>query len=136
MCLDIGKNSGKELRKLRRAKTPITAYKVLRKPSVGGYISPWVHTPWRVPGYNRSDRKTVKLSGHERREAQIQKGFHFFTNLNDAIVTAVNHGQCIVVEVEILPRNLIAIGSFSIPPKGSIVAKSCSVKRICWDHND
>ena len=140
MCLNITKESLEETKALKAKHKPIVAYKIL-KPNMQSMFKDF---PWQS-GENISDRESSKLFVEEKELLEINQGFHFFTDKPE-ICQSRNLCRCRypcrcpcrylylclleepvnkVFKVEILPEDLIAIGTWE--NLNSLAATKCKI---------
>jgi len=148
MCLSLNKDWRRALRTARNHAKPIKAYKIvlisafMSELNIPKYFSPYeINFIWKIPGYNKSDRRYANLTKDEIHCWKVQKGFHFFRSIaaakreiqvarfNSFILPPYHIGfGTKIIEVEIEPQDIIAVGRYA--SEQSIAAIKCKAIRI------
>lgn len=106
MSLAITRDWEENRKWYREKKHFIKTYKVLRDQN----ISPYEEYKWKK-GVNVSDRVNTDLTNYEIRENKVYKGYHLYTNKDDAYLEKTLQGSK-VVECLVSPKDVVAVGRF------------------------
>lgn len=134
MCLSLVVGlSAKQRKNLRRRKTPIIAYKRLRRNN-RGLFSPYRHVRWYILEEMVSDRTSVSITKEEHLFQEIHRGLHFDMNKDVAVFNAQRNSfpfnEEEVWEAQIQPRDIVASGYFG--PDRSIVSTKARLVRCIY----
>jgi len=121
MCLNLGTNWRRQLKAIRSKTEPIKVYKILAEDR----RSPYRCTRWKM-GWNKSNRSSRELSTVDIQYAIVTRGFHFY-RYKKAAVEEFHHDCECIWEVEILPEDVVAVGTFD--HEASIVATRAKLVR-------
>jgi hypothetical protein len=108
MCLWIARDWKKKKEEFLKGKKVIKAYKVLYKNESPLQVHTW------EKGLNTSDRTSSALSLPEVYGSEINSGFHCYISKEDALTECPLARPWRVIEVEIKPEDIVAVGMFSI----------------------
>lgn len=133
MCLELRRVTfKKDTARYKNRKKPIIVYKVVKCEL--GYLSPYntgsnSSYMWKR-GWNYSSRENPELTDNEKYWKEVNDGFHFFTNKDDAFkevtdwkVEGYVANMC-VLKCKVYPEDVVAVGRFDFE-YNSLVATKC-----------
>ena len=127
MCFIITSNTEKCTKRARARKKDITAYKVVNIRNEK-YVSFYIGYEWKK-GLNKSSRRWKDITKEEKRQWDINNGFHFLRTkkivLNDYGYDIHHRKGVVIIACSIKPEDVVAVNDREI-----VAIKSTLIKEV------